>query len=182
MPLIVSADTLRLYKKQFNFFETPEPLADRMAEWLDDLPEGSRILEPSAGMGALIKAVQRKAKHTPLYFDAIEPQSEFIPILEELGATHVAYDFADYRPRPIYDAVIMNPPYKNRMAEAHLDLAWECLAPGGRLVALVGSGSTATIDDEFMGFVFEREIIPQGTFPETNIETCLYLIHKPLYA
>lgn len=151
MPLVVSAETLRLYKKQFNFFETPEPLADRMAAWIDDLPAGSQILEPSAGMGALIKAVQRTAKNAPLHFDACEPQSEFVEILELLGATHVAYDFADYAPRGTsdgqgYDAVIMNPPFKNRMAETHVDLAWNHLKPGGRLVALVGTSATRYID------------------------------------
>lgn len=182
MPLIVDAATLRRYKKQFNFFETPDPLADRMAAWIDDLPEGSRILEPSAGMGALIKAVRRQCKNSPIYIDAIEPQPEFVAILEELGVTHLDYDFAAINHRPIYDAVIMNPPYKNKMAEAHLDLAWKCTRPGGRIVALVGSGSTEHLDEEFSGYIFEREIIPKKTFAETPIETCLYLIHKPLAA
>lgn len=178
---IVDAASLRLYKKQFNFFETPEPLADRMAGWIDDLAEGSRILEPSAGMGALIKAIQRQAKNFPLFIDACEPQPEFIPILEALGATHVGTDFAEYRPKPIYDAVIMNPPYKNKMAECHVNHAWNACRPGGRIVALVGMKATDYIDEEFLGYVFERDVIPKKTFEETAIETCLYLIHKPLF-
>ena len=182
MPIIVDADTLRLYKKQFNFFETPTALADRMAELIDDLPENSRILEPSAGMGALIRACQRLIKNKPVFYDVCEPQPEFVTILEKLGATHVGDDFTAYRPSPIYDGIIMNPPYKNRMAEKHLDHAWNCCKPGGRIVALVGSGAVEYIDSEYEGYVFERSLIPRKTFAETPIETCLYLIHKPLYA
>ena len=177
--MIVDAKSLRRYKKKFNFFETAEELADRMAELIDDVGLGARILEPSAGMAALISAVHRAIKYDIEPIDFCEIQEEFSEILIRAGARKVGGDFLELSPEPIYDAIIMNPPYKNRMAEEHVDHAWKCLRPGGKIVALVSPTASEWVDTEFEGHVFVREEIPAGTFKETNIRTCLFLIHKP---
>ncbi len=180
MSAVYDADSLRRYKKQTNFFETPEVLADKMAELIDDVGLGARILEPSAGQGALIQAVQRAIKYEVQPVDFCEIQPAFCELLTQAGARKVGEDFTTYQPGPIYDAVIMNPPYRNKMAEQHLDHAWNLIKPGGKIVALVGRNACAWIDEEFSGHVFEREEIPRKTFKETSIPTYMYLICKPL--
>lgn len=152
-----------------------------MAELINDVGLGARILEPSAGMGSLLKAVNKAIQYSIAPIDFCEVQDEFIPSLEGLGARRVAGDFLEYTPGPIYNAVIMNPPYANKAAERHVDHAWNCISPGGKIVALVGKMTGEVIEEEFHGHVFEREEIPRNTFKETNIATILFLIHKPLY-
>ncbi len=179
---IVDADSLRRYKKKFNFFETPAALAAKMAELIDDVGRDARILEPSAGLGALIRATQAAIKYPIRPVECCEVQAEFDRTLAQLGAVRVGGDFMLYRPGAVYDAVIMNPPYKNGLAEKHVDHAWNCIRPGGKIVALVGESAAEYIDEEFSGHVFVREEIAAGTFPETKTETVLFLIHKPLEA
>ncbi len=179
-PAVVDLDSLRRYKKKFNFFETPDSLADQMAERVDDVGLNARILEPSAGLGSLIRAVHRAVKYPIRPIDFCEVQAEFAAILLASGAMQVGSDFTEYKPGPIYDAVIMNPPYKNGMAERHVDHAWNCIRPGGKIAALVGRQAAEWIDEEFCGHVFEREEIKKGAFKETPVGTVLFLIHKPM--
>jgi hypothetical protein len=178
---IVDEASLRRYKKEFNFFETPAALADKMAELIDDVGYGARILEPSAGLGSLARAVQRAIKYPISPIEFCEVQQGFVDTLTSAGLVRVGGDFMEYRPGPVYEAVIMNPPYKNKTAEQHVGHAWNCVRPGGKIVALVGENAMRWIDDEFLGHIFEKEEIKKGTFEETNVKTCLYLIIKPLY-
>lgn len=171
---IVDSASLRQWKKKFNFFETPEALADKMADLCGPAP---MILEPSAGRGALIHAVKRS------YGDLVDIHfCEIQDVLcQELSEfKRVGTRFEDLHAPMQYDAVIMNPPYKDGLAFKHVDLAWNCIKLGGRIVALVDAASAQKIDDEFMGYVFHKEEIKRG-FSETSITTYLYLIHKPLY-
>ena len=47
-------------KKDFQFFGTPEAVADRIVSHIDIISDSSKVLEPSAGRGALIKAVRKR--------------------------------------------------------------------------------------------------------------------------
>jgi len=174
--MITNSDDLRKYKKKTNFFETPNVLANQMAGLLA-IKHGDKILEPSIGLAALIKAVEKKYKFE-FSVDFCEIQDSFYPHLTDYN--FVGSDFVDYNPGQIYDAIIMNPPYKNKLAEKHIDHAWDCLKPGGKIVALVGEGSINYIDEEYSGYVFHREEIKKA-FKETPITVYLLLIHKPLY-
>lgn len=180
MSTVVDIDSLRGFKKKTNFFETPDGLADRMAQLVDDIGEGARILEPSAGRGALIKAIRRAVKYQIAPVDACETEPDFRELLPAIGVNLVGSRFEDYNPGPIYNAVVMNPPFRGGLAERHTSHAWDCLKPGGRIVSLVSRMAALAIDDEFCGHVFVRDLIPRGTFPETSVETVLFLIHKPL--
>lgn len=175
---IVDQASLRAYKKKYNFFETPGGIAEKMGKLLEQMGRDVRILEPSAGLGALIKAAESGSDFPP-QIDFCEVQEEFCETLT--GYNRVGCDFMMYNPGQIYDAVIMNPPYKNNMASDHTNHAWECLKPGGRIVVLVGETGARFIDEEFMGHIFHREVFERG-FSETSITTYLFLINKPLYA
>lgn len=175
---IVDQASLRAYKKKYNFFETPEKIAEKMGVLLEEMGRDVRILEPSAGLGALIRAAEEGSDFPP-QIDFCEVQEEFCEALADYDK--VGDDFMMYNPGPIYDAVIMNPPYKNNMATDHTNHAWDCLKPGGRIVALVGESGARFIDEEFMGHILHREVFEKG-FSETTIKTYLFLINKPLYA
>lgn len=174
---IVDMDGLRKYKKEHNFFETPKAIAIKMADLLEAVGRDSRVLEPSIGMGALAKALEESTPY-PIQIDYCEMQEDFIPHLSKYN--RVGADFAELKATSLYDAVIMNPPYKNNLAQKHIDHAWNCTKPGGRIVALVSAGAVGYLDEEYMGHVFHKEEIKKG-FKETSIDTFLYLIIKPLY-
>lgn len=175
--MITDQAQLKAYKKKFNFFETPILIADKMAELLDGMGRDAICCDPSVGTGALAQALERNCLFVPSV-DFCEVQSDFFPFLTKYNK--VGEDFAEYNPGPIYDGIIMNPPFKNKLAEKHVDHAWDCLKSGGRLSALVSESAAAYIDREYEGYVFHREVIKKG-FAETSITTVLFLIIKPLY-
>lgn len=118
------------------FFPTPPDLAAAVAEQAtEDLDSGAQVLEPSAGHGALVRALQKHGV-TP---DVIEVDGRLRPELAKLGAPLVATDVMDpsFRPGTLYDRVVMNPPFEGGQALEHVQRAWQWLTPGGKLYAIM---------------------------------------------
>jgi 16S rRNA A1518/A1519 N6-dimethyltransferase RsmA/KsgA/DIM1 with predicted DNA glycosylase/AP lyase activity len=61
----------RNLKKEFQFFATPEKLADELV-YLADLKQHDTILEPSAGQGAIIKAINKVCDVVPDCFELMD--------------------------------------------------------------------------------------------------------------
>jgi hypothetical protein len=133
------------------YVATPGPIADlictRYAK-LAGLAAMDCVLEPSAGDGALVRAVLRVRPN--LRIDAVEPNKDRAALIGHGVNAAVEVDtFENYALRCAsigarYQAVVMNPPFSvpgNRTIWIdHVRLAWDLLAPGGRLVAIVPSG------------------------------------------
>lgn len=134
------------------YVATSENIADMVCRYpyanLADLSAHAVVLEPSAGDGAIVRAIYRA--NPVVRIDAIEPNADRARLIGH--GTVAAVDvrtFEDYaaschRSGARYDAVIMNPPFSvpgNRTIWIdHVRLAWSLLAPGGRLVAIVPAG------------------------------------------
>ncbi len=107
----------------------------------------TRVLEPSAGNGALAKAVLDYAPSAQLV--AIEPNRERALSIVRHPSITVHIDtferYVETRPAP-FNSIIMNPPYSTSESPTlwidHMHLAWRLLAPGGRLVAILPNGVT----------------------------------------
>lgn len=149
---VVTSGTVQI-RNPTAFFPTPPDVCDlaitclepeRMA-WREQL----RVLEPSAGKGALLDAL-RPSLQAHLAQDG-EPRSVTVHACELLPGNRLAlhvkgYDvvsdnFLEYRPSDGYDLILMNPPFsvpgdKNAWV-THLMHAWSLLNPGGRLVAIL---------------------------------------------
>ena len=120
-------DTLppeRLRQKALSQWFTDEATAQRLTERMVGRPPGSwRVLEPSAGSGALIRAL---LSHSPagLHVDAVELDPRFAAGLSDL-CVHV--ECCDYLTRPApaepYDLVLMNPPYEGGLDSEFLEKA-----------------------------------------------------------
>ena len=177
---VFDSESLRKYKKEFNFFETPTELADKMANLLSGIGRDARILEPSAGRGSLIAALKRAIKYPIKPVEFCEIQADFANHIKQMGGIQVAEDFEAYNPGEVYDGIIMNPPYAKNQAKTHLNHAWDCLVPGGSIVALVNEAAASWVDDEFYGHIFYRDEMARDAFKETKIKTVLFLINKPL--
>lgn len=162
------------WKRQNEFFETPEPLARRMLDLADVAPDFT-VLEPSAGKGAIVKpALQFGA--TVLAVEQFEPYAKVIAGLAPDGFDRLkvaVLDFLAFKPTPVFDAVVMNPPFKNDVY--HVAYAARFLRPGGKLVSVMGPGwtfRTSAISERFrywvttMGAKWEK--LPEKSFSSSG--------------
>ncbi len=97
-------------------------------------------------------------------------------------------EFSKTLPRR-FDAVVMNPPFalegQPRAWISHVLTAWDLLAPGGRLVAIVPNGFTFQRDDDHDHL---RELItlhggyrelPDNAFAGSGVRTVVILADRP---
>ena len=126
----------------FNLFQTPPELAQRVVDMLPELPDGARILEPSAGLGRLyLPLVERfPAALVTLVEQSSDCASELYRITEGRDVTLKQDDFLTLDFGPVFDAVVMNPPFKMWRDIKHINHARGFLCPGGRLVAICANG------------------------------------------
>lgn len=156
------------------YFPTPADLVAQMIE-AADLPAGARVLEPSAGSGA-IADILREAGHN---VECVERHASLRDILQSKGHNLIASDFLELSPPPypaeLFDAVLMNPPFEGGQDCEHVARAWTFVKPGGVLVAIMGTGVTfrrqrpystfrAWVEEEGGEFVD----IPVGAFKESG--------------
>jgi precorrin-6B methylase 2 len=109
-------------------------------QWYDG-PTGPakrlRVLEPSAGRGALIEAVLRVNPRCNVTAYEVHADRAAVAARRCPAASVTTANFLAVRPVAIYDAVVMNPPFGGTHWIDHVQHAWEFLAPGGMLAAIL---------------------------------------------
>ncbi|MFN3200063.1 MAG: DUF4942 domain-containing protein [Bradymonadia bacterium] len=131
--------------KDLQFYATPQKVARELVRLLDGAP--SRILEPSAGEGALLEALRDRFSdwHTEWRCDAYEVHEGRARTARLRMAADPRFkvqvaNFLDV-PTPsagrLYDAVVMNPPFAGTHWMHHVRHAWSFLRPGGDLLAVL---------------------------------------------
>ena len=144
-----------------DYFATPEPIGFKMVEWAK-LIGGERVLEPSAGHGAIARWFPESVTGV-----AIEQSPELV---SELGIVvngdtrHM--DFEDLNIINKFHAVVMNPPFGNGGATAikHIEKAVSHLRDGGRVIAIYPRGPAA--DKKFDEWYAETK----GVYQVANID------------
>lgn len=126
----------------FQLFQTPPEVAAMLAARLD-LSEGARVLEPSAGLGRIIDALE---PFKPSEVVAVEVAAACAGELFRQNRDRVTIkqrDFLAVSPSDLgtFDAVAMNPPFHMRADVRHILHARQFLKPGGRLAALCLAGA-----------------------------------------
>jgi hypothetical protein len=128
-------------REGLDYFATPEPIGFKMVEWAD-LRNKERILEPSAGHGAIARFFPETADRT-----LIEPSVALLSraALASPGAKTLDHRFEDLNIVNKFDAIVMNPPFGlgGKTAIEHLDKASSHVRDGGRIVALLPTGLAA---------------------------------------
>lgn len=179
------------------FFATPAELADRVVESanLPDMRMAGRklrVLEPSAGKGALIAALRRRhGDQLDIDYCELLPTHRAELAREHPQAQLMTDDFLGWLPPGPYDAVIMNPPFAGRGDARHVRHAWDhALKPGGRLAAIMGAGvlyrDDAVTREVRALFQLHGSLVrlPADSFKEsgTSVATVLGLADKPALA
>lgn len=147
-----------------NFWPTPDTLAAVMVNALGLPPSHerpSRVLEPSAGEGSLLRAVQRLcgAFHelTAVEIDTARARTlRESRLVDNMAVADFLMLWPTYFPDP-FDYVLMNPPFSvegnTTVYVDHIRHAFTFLKPGGRLVALAPTGFTFTDTKKLKGFL-----------------------------
>lgn len=152
------------------FFETPSDIVRKMIS-LAGVRAGDKVLEPSAGMGAIAKQI--KAAGADVF--CIEKNEKRAGALSEMGYTVENADFLSIKPEKKYGSVVMNPPFEELQDISHVMHAHGFLKKGGCLVSVMGESAFFRSDikaqsfrewlDEVGGY---SEKLPEGSFKESG--------------
>jgi hypothetical protein len=126
-------------KQEYQFFETPMRVVYKLAELarLEATNPPMRILEPSAGRGAIADELSRWAGTV---LTLVEKMPENRRALEAKGyVLEPEPDFLKYHGGP-FERIVMNPPFSRQQDIDHVTHALSMLAWGGRLVAVMSAG------------------------------------------
>jgi hypothetical protein len=176
----------RNLKKEFQFFATPEKLADELV-YLADLKQSDTVLEPSAGQGAIIKAINKVCDVVPDCFELMDINTL---ILNKSGLCFnlIGDDFFKHNGKT-YSKIIANPPFTKNQDIDHLKEMYECLSRGGRLVCITSESwvnGNQKKQVEFKKWLNEVESevidIEKGSFKEsgTMVGGKIVIINKSL--
>lgn len=170
------------------FVPTPDPIADMLVDWIDP-QAGNVILEPEAGSGNIVRAIERgvsdrasRGKVVVACYELLEQNRAKLAELAEDADVEVKIlgdDFlkADPEKSTVYDSVAMNPPFENRADVIHVRHACRFVKPGGKVAAIVSGGAMFRDDKigrEFRSFVASHgtiEMLPDGSFESEG--TCV---------
>lgn len=172
-------------QQDYQFFETPAEVADWLVMLVGGIHENDTVLEPSAGRGALIKAIHRACPSVTVECYELMPENrEFLHSLENV----ILLD-EDFTKGSVgsYTKIIANPPFSNNQDIEHVRMMYEHLEAGGTLAAITSphwkfASEKKCVDfrqwlEEVRGEVFE---ISAGEFKEsgTSISTMAVVINK----
>jgi len=153
-------------------FPTPPAIARRVVE-LAEIEPDTRVLEPSAGTGALLDEL-------PFAVDvwAVEIEYNLAKRLREQYPGHsiVHGDFLKVgRELGHFDRIVMNPPFDHGSDIKHIEYARDLLASGGRLVAICADGPRQR---EAFAEAELYEPLPEGTFASqgTGVRTAIVVL------
>ncbi|MCE5309690.1 MAG: methyltransferase [Acidobacteriales bacterium] len=155
------------WKKTYQLFPTPAPLAARMVKEAN-IPvcdPDFRLLEPSAGTGAILDQVftcggtitaveinPKLAESMRQKWAAVDVRcADFLTCNGDLGK---------------FDRILMNPPFANGADIQHIRHAIKFLKPGGRLVAICANGPRQ--QRELQPIATTWEPLPADTFKESG--------------
>lgn len=170
-------------KKALQFFETPRGVADDMVERAQ-IKKTDLILEPEAGHGAILAALP--PNHPGSYVTAIDIDAGNCVVLRERFPTiavHQANFVTWAKTRREFDVVLMNPPFAGKDDILHIFAAWDCLKPGGRLVAICADNKDYRQDRKHREFAHwllqigaDHEVLPAGAFKESGTDVATRMI------
>ena len=169
-----------------DYFATPEPVGMKMVEWADIKP-GDKVLEPSAGHGAIARFFPDQTDVT-----MVEPSYDLSQraALANGTAKIVNSTFEDFHITNKFDAIVMNPPYGNggKTAIEHVSKAARHLREGGRIVAIIPRGGMTDRrlaqfmeSDEAKGLQLVADVaMPWSTFEKagTKVATRVLVLEK----
>lgn len=177
----------RNLKKEFQFFATPSDVSDWIVNEFAFLQSNFKVLEPSAGQGSIIKAIQRFIPELNVdYCELMDVNRTFLSKIP--NTTFLQDDFLTLNGKEnYYDLIVANPPFSKNQDIDHIRKMYECLNKGGRIVSIASTHwqlSNNKKETEFRNWLEKLEAVtyyfPEGTFKEsgTMVSSILIVIDK----
>lgn len=152
--------------KAHQYYPTPEVIALAAAALADIQPDDT-VLEPSAGQGGI-------ADYFPVQHHAVcvEVSKLHCDILRAKGFVTVQADFLEWATTaPRFDRILMNPPFSDGRALAHLKAAANLVKPAGRIVAVLPASLKGK--DVLPGWALEWSDVYAGEFAGTGVSVVI---------
>ncbi len=172
-------------KQEYQFFETPAEVADWLVMLAGGIQENDTVLEPSAGRGALIKAIHRACPSVIVECYELMPENrEFLNTLGNIIL--LGEDFTKGN-AGYYTKIIANPPFSDNKDIEHVRMMYDRLKSGGVMAAITSRHWTFTSEKKCADFRkwleevhAETHEIQSGEFKDsgTNIGTMAVVIKK----
>lgn len=183
--IILTGDVV-VPKDDFEFFPTPPEVVRHVIHFAD-IRDGMIVLEPSAGKGAIAKAAHDAAANVLIdMYELMPANNDALHALNlRLSGIGKPVDFLTVEPNPVYDRVVMNPPFGRQADIRHVTHALKFLKPGGMLVSVMSSSVTFRsnkLTSDFRHLVEGRgghiEALPDGAFKSsgTMVNTVIVVI------
>jgi len=186
-PIILTGEYSRA-KQDFGQFDTPKALAAEVVREAQVAP-GMQTLEPSAGVGNIAVALSEAGANVMAF--EIDPKrcAMLVKAVRQSRGFNmvVKRDFLAFAAEPLYDRVVMNPPFAKQADIEHVSHAWECVKPGGALVAIMSSGTMFRENKKAIAFRALVEAngglvreLPPGSFREsgTNVNAVVLTMRR----
>lgn len=179
---MIKGDGCENMKKDFQFFATPDWVADMMVDDLS-ITSSDKVLEPSAGTGSLVKAVLRKVDNISV--DCYELNELNRKALADISNINlIGADFLERADKEEYSVIIANPPFAKNQDIIHIMKMYENLCPGGRMACISSSHWVFSQDKksvEFRQWLKNKcdhyQELPANTFKESGTSTAtMYLV------
>ena len=167
-------------KVKTGYFPTPAALVAKMIE-LADVKQNHLILEPSAGQGHIADEICRTTGLNTNEMSICETLPENIIVLRKKGYVVEEFEFIrmaeEFKSNKMnFDRILMNPPFEKQQDIDHVTTAFNLLAEGGILVAIMSSGvlfrenkKTVTFRESILNkYADVVETNPEGSFKESG--------------
>lgn len=159
-------------------YMTPEWAAQELvAHYFGDLTCCDRVIEPSCGEGAFLRALP---DHVPAVGVELDPALAARAAASS-GRAVIVGDFcsADIPFRP--SAVIGNPPFQMTKVQSFLDRAWDLLPYDGRVGFILPCHTfqtSATVARFNARWAIRQDMIPRDLFPRISLPLCFAILTK----
>lgn len=120
-------------KKKYQFFATPQALAKNLID-IAGINKAHRVLEPSAGQGAISNLVREIGAECVV----VELMPENAKALTRQGYDVINGCFLEQTTEEIglFDRIVANPPFTKNQDIEHIKKMFSFLSPGGKLVSM----------------------------------------------
>lgn len=173
-------------QQDFQFFATPPEVADWLVSLAGDFSPDCKVLEPSAGTGAIIDAIHRV--QPDVVVDCYELMPENKEKLSKLDHIRLlGDDFTQAEHPSEYDLIVANPPFSKNQDIRHVMQMYQDLKPGGTVAAITSrhwQQASEKVCKDFRAFLEEVSAqvyeIEEGAFKKsgTGVETIAIVINK----
>lgn len=139
------------------FFPTPDDVIDKMIEYAC-IEDGTRILEPSAGIGNICDIISKRYPTCEL--TCCEQQYSLSAILKLKGYNVVSNDIFDMVKIYEFNRILMNPPFEKGQDVDHVMHCFKkFLKYDGILVSIMSAGVLSNTNSKYVEF---REFVAQN--------------------